>query len=113
MGSSMTGPKPSPDSNLPRTEPISGPCPSRTTLSGVIGVFAGTARGARIGAGIGFCACFLVMMSYLVYDAASNRDPGMTPGAVLAALLVGAAWFGLVSVGLGGVVGAALGAMVG
>jgi hypothetical protein len=87
--------------------------PSSSAISSILGVFAGTGRGALIGGIVGTCVCFLVMMTYLGYDLATGGVRGLTPGAVVATLVSGAAWLGAASLIGGGSVGAFLGAMVG
>jgi hypothetical protein len=53
------------------------------------------------------------MMSYLIYDAMRAPGRSLTAAEFFPALLFGAAWFGVVSVVLGGTSGAILGAVVG
>jgi hypothetical protein len=94
-----------------------GPAASTRTsgknLSTIFGVFAGTGRGAGIGAAVGTCGCFLAMLAFAIEDSPAEVDDGMPLGARLIAWAFVAAWFLVVSLVFGGVGGAILGAMAG
>ena len=66
-----------------------------------------------IGATVGTCGCFLVMMASAIFDSVTRGDDVMPLGATLIAWVFVAVWFLVVSLMLGGVGGAFLGAMVG
>ena len=109
----VSGPEIHPDERSRTAEPAAGPRPSKEALRQVLGVFAGTGRGARIGATVGTCGCFLALMAYAVRDAMARGHDGMPPGATLIAWAFLAVWFLVVSLIFGGVGGAVLGAMAG
>ena len=62
---------------------------------------------------MGTCVCFMAMMAYAVRDAMARGHGGMPPGATLTVWAFLALWFLIVSLTLGGVGGAILGAMAG
>jgi hypothetical protein len=82
-------------------------------LRQVLGVLARTGRGAQIGATVGTCGCFTVMMAYAVRYAMARGHVGMPPSATLVAWAFLAVWFLVVSLMFGGIGEAFLGAMVG
>ena len=94
-------------------EPVAPPGPSARAISSVLGVFAGTWRGAGIGAVVGTGVCFLFLMVWLAYDLVMGRGPRLPPGAMVATLAAGALWCLASSLWGGGIVGAFLGAIVG
>jgi hypothetical protein len=94
-------------------EPVAPASPSARAISSVLGVFAGTGRGAGIGAAIGTCVCFFSLMAYTVYDVVMGGGQWLPADAMIAALALGAVWFLFISLGAGGIGGAILGAMIG
>jgi hypothetical protein len=109
----VSGPEIHPDERNGTAEQAAGHRPSETALRQVLGVFAGTGRGARIGATVGTCGCFMAMMAYAVRDAMARGHDGLPPGATLIAWTFLAVWFLVVCLMFGGVGGAILGAMAG
>ena len=86
-------------------EPVAPPSPSARAISSVLGVFAGTGRGAGIGAVVGTGVCFLFLMVWLAYDLVMGRGPRLPPGAMVATLIGGALWCLASSLVGGGIVG--------
>ncbi len=109
----MRGPENHPDGPGRPIESQDKPRPSGKALSSALGVFAGSGRGARIGAVVGTCGCFLVMMVYTVHDSVARGDGGMPLDATMIGWVFVAVWFLVISLIGGGVGGAILGAMVG
>jgi hypothetical protein len=109
----VSDPEIHPDERSQTAEQAAGPRPPEKALRQVLGVFAGTGRGARIGATVGTCVCFTALMAYAIRDAMARGHDGMPPGATLVVWAFVALWFLIVSLALGGVGGAILGAMAG